>query len=138
MICSYVLSVSSLPLSVTVHSCHAYVNLSCFVRQGSFTATLCSGSSPSPTRQRAGPARKTISLHEIFKPAHLKFTVRIWPQTDIHTTSSLVPRPLPDFISQPIFCHSCKIKSGSGLGTRLHNFRKRSHTSVGLVQARPN
>ena len=36
--------------------------------------------------------------------------------------SSLVPRPLPDFISQPwrkIFLHSCEIKSGSGLGTRL-------------------
>ena len=31
---------------------------------------------------------------------------------------SLVPRPLPDFISQ-IFLHSCEIKSGSGLGTRL-------------------
>ena len=30
---------------------------------------------------------------------------------------SFVPRPLPDFI--PIFLHSCKIKSGSGLGTRL-------------------
>ena len=33
---------------------------------------------------------------------------------------SLVPRPLPDFISQLIFLHRCKIKSGSGLGTRLH------------------
>ena len=38
---------------------------------------------------------------------------------------SLVPRPLPDFISQlwrkidPIFLHSCEIKSGNGLGTRL-------------------
>ena len=32
---------------------------------------------------------------------------------------SLVPRPLPDFISQPIFLHGCDIKSGSGLGTRL-------------------
>ena len=35
---------------------------------------------------------------------------------------SLVPRPLPDFISQPwrkIFLHGCEIKSGSGLGTRL-------------------
>ena len=31
---------------------------------------------------------------------------------------SLVPRPLPDFISQ-IFLHGCEIKSGSGLGTRL-------------------
>ena len=41
--------------------------------------------------------------------------------------SSLVPRPLPDFISLAAvektqlrdFLHSCKIKSGSGLGTRL-------------------
>ena len=36
---------------------------------------------------------------------------------------SLVPRPLPDFISQLWrkieFLHSCEIKSGSGLGTRL-------------------
>ena len=34
---------------------------------------------------------------------------------------SLVPRPLPDFISQPwrkIFLHGCEIKSGSGMGTR--------------------
>ena len=33
--------------------------------------------------------------------------------------SSLVPKPLPDFISLPIFLHGCEIKSGSGLGTRL-------------------
>ena len=32
---------------------------------------------------------------------------------------SLVPRPLPDFISHPIFLHGCEIKSESGLGTRL-------------------
>ena len=35
---------------------------------------------------------------------------------------SLIPRPLPNFISQPFspfFFHSCEIKSGSGLGTRL-------------------
>ena len=32
---------------------------------------------------------------------------------------SLVPRPLPDFIS--IFHHGCEIKSGSGLGMRLVN-----------------
>ena len=33
---------------------------------------------------------------------------------------SLIPRPLPDFILQPwIFLHSCNIKSGSDLGTRL-------------------
>ena len=50
--------------------------------------TLCSGSSPSPTRQRAGPARKTISLHEILKSAHLKFTVYGRKQTDLHTTST--------------------------------------------------
>ena len=37
-------------------------------------------------------------------------------------TCSLVPGPLPDFISQlwiPIFLQGCEIKSGSGLGTRL-------------------
>ena len=32
---------------------------------------------------------------------------------------SLVPRPLPDFISQPDFIHASEIKSGSGLGMRL-------------------
>ena len=32
---------------------------------------------------------------------------------------SLVPRPLPDFISQPWRKIGCEIKSGSGLGTRL-------------------
>ena len=32
---------------------------------------------------------------------------------------SLVPRPLPDFILQPLFLHGCEIKSESGLGTRL-------------------
>ena len=34
---------------------------------------------------------------------------------------SLVPRPLPDFVSQPWrkIGHICKIKSGSGLGMRL-------------------
>ena len=33
---------------------------------------------------------------------------------------SLIPRPLPDFVSQLwIFLHGCKIKSGSGLGKRL-------------------
>ena len=36
---------------------------------------------------------------------------------------SLVPRPLPDFISQlwrkKFFLHNCKIKSGSALGMRL-------------------
>ena len=34
-------------------------------------------------------------------------------------SSGLVPRPLPDFISQPWRIHGCEIKSGSGLGTRL-------------------
>ena len=32
---------------------------------------------------------------------------------------SLIPRPLPDFISQPWRKIGCEIKSGSGLGTRL-------------------
>jgi len=39
-------------------------------------------------------------------------------------SNSLDPRPFPDFIPQPwrnIFLHSCKIKSGSGLGMRLGN-----------------
>ena len=80
----FVLSVSLL-LSVMVRSCHACVN---FVPRVSFTSTLRSGSSPSPTRQRAGPAWNhpwTFSLHEIFTCVHLKFTVYGRKQTDRHT-----------------------------------------------------
>ena len=44
-------------------------------------------------------------------------------QTRLCLYSNLVPRTLPDFISQPwekmIFLYSYKRKSGSGLGTRL-------------------
>ena len=46
---------------------------------------------------------------------------------------SFVPRPLPDFISQPIFLHSCTIKSGSGLGMRLAVWFIREDYSVNLV-----
>ena len=49
----------------------------------------------------------------------------------LHTVS-LVPRPLPDFISQPWRkIHGCAIKSGSGLGTRLkdpHNYTPRCNS----------
>ena len=42
-------------------------------------------------------------------------------KTLLYSICSLIPRPLPDLVSQPwrIFLHNCKIKSGSGLGTRL-------------------
>ena len=95
------LSVSRLPLSVMVHSCHVCVNWS-RLRSSGFTPTLHSGSSPSPTRRRAGhiACTRTFGLHEIFKCAHLKFMV---------------------------YRHK-----------HAHNFRKSSHTSVGLAQARPN
>ena len=65
-------TVSSLPLSVMVRSCHACV---VFVPRASFTLTLRSGSSPSPMRQWAGHIACTKVFHEIFKYAHLKFTV---------------------------------------------------------------
>ena len=65
-------TVSSLPLSVMVRSCHARV---VFVPWASFTLTLRSGSSPSPTRQWAGHIACTKGFHEIFKYAHFKFTV---------------------------------------------------------------
>ena len=64
MICT----VSSLPLSVMVQSCHACV---VFVPRASFTLTLRSGSSPSRRDSELGPK----GFHEIFKYAHLKFTV---------------------------------------------------------------
>ena len=39
---------------------------------------------------------------------------------ETHARGSLIPRPLPDFISQLLsFLHSCEIKSESSLGTRL-------------------
>ena len=49
----FALSVSSLPLSVMLRSCHSCVNLR-RLRSSGFTPMLHSGSSPSPTRQRAG------------------------------------------------------------------------------------
>ena len=73
----FVLSVSSLPLSVMVCSCHACVNSSHLCSLG-FTPMLCSDSSPSPTRDsglgisHAWNYVRTFGLHEIF---HLKFTV---------------------------------------------------------------
>ena len=92
----FALSVSSLPLSVMVHSCHSCVNLS-RLRSSGFTPTLRSGSSPAPTRQRAGISharnfQRTFGLHEIFKCAHLKFTVYGCKQTYIHTTSAMQSR----------------------------------------------
>ena len=54
----FVLSVSSLSLSVMVCSCHACI----FVPRVSFMPMLCSGSSPSPTRQQAGHIACT--MHE--------------------------------------------------------------------------
>ena len=45
---------------------------------------------------------------------------------------SLVPRPLPDFISQlSQLSHSCEIKSGSGLGTRLYSCEIKSGSGLG-------
>ena len=62
------------------------------LRSSSFTLTLHSGRSPSSTQQWAGhkTTRRswTFSLHEIFKCAHLKFTVYGRKQTYIHTTSA--------------------------------------------------
>ena len=81
----FVLSVSSLPLSVIVRSCHVCVNLRVvFVPWASFALTLRSGSSPSPTRQRCGHIR----MHETNRLRSFKFTVYGCKQTDIHTTSA--------------------------------------------------
>ena len=65
------------PAFVMVHSCQACVNLS-RLRSSAFMLTLHSGSSPSPMRQWAGHIACTklpVGLPEIFKCAHLKFTV---------------------------------------------------------------
>jgi len=109
----FALSVSSLPLSVMVRSCHLCVNLSRLHSSG-FTPTLRSGSSLSPTWQQAGISharnfQRTFGLHEIFKCAPLKFMVYGRKQTYIHT-----------------YIHTY---------TQLPQC---SHASVGLAQARPN
>ena len=76
-------------------------------------------------------------LHHVTtsSPSHLCFaagSLVLFVQTDLKLTvwPSLVPRPLPDYISQlwrklgqknntAEFLHICEIKSGSGLGMRL-------------------
>ena len=57
-----------------------------------------------------------VSLITSFQPP-LATSDAIRTQTTF-VVSSLVPRPLPDFILQ--LRMGCEIKSGSGLGTRLH------------------
>ena len=51
----------------------------------------------------------------------------------VNVGCSLVPRPLPDFI-----LHSCKIKSGSGLGTRLCGMRAVVCTKYSSTMGRAN
>ena len=69
-------TVSSLPLSVMVRSCHA-----CFVffPRASFTLTLRSSSSPLPTRQWAGHIACTKGFHEIFT------SFKIYGMWSVHT-----------------------------------------------------
>ena len=59
-----------------------------FVPRASFTPTQHSGSSPSSTQQWEWHIPCTKGLHEIFKYAHLKFTVYGHKHTYIHTTSA--------------------------------------------------
>ena len=81
----FVLSVSSLPLSVMVSSCHA-----CIVFVPRASRRRCT-LAVALHRRNSGLGTKTtrrswtFSLHEIFKCAHLKFTVYGRKQTDIHT-----------------------------------------------------
>ena len=84
----FVLSVSSLPLSVMVRSCHACVNLS-RLRSSGFTPMLYSGSSPSPMRQQAGHIACTELPEDVRSSWNIQMRsfkiFGIWPQTDIHT-----------------------------------------------------
>ena len=66
------------------------------------------------------------NLHLMFYQLDKLMDVSHWMHLKVTSlpTASLVPRPFPDFISQMWqklgrFLHSCDIKSGSGLGTRL-------------------
>ena len=106
MICT-VCEQPALVCHVMVRGCHTYVNLSCLCSSG-FTSTLHSGSSPSPTRQWAGPIACTklpVDVQSSWNIYMHSFKIYgIWPQTDRHT----------------------------------QNFCKFSHPSVGLTHARPN
>ena len=55
--------------------------------------------------------------HFRFATVHQRLTYIYPVEGPVLVSLSLVPRPLPDFISQP--WRKCEIKSGSGLGTRL-------------------
>ena len=66
-------------LSWSAVAMRALITWVVFVPQASFTPTLM--------RQRAGHIACTKGLHEIFKYAHLKFTVYSRKHTYIHTTS---------------------------------------------------
>ena len=82
----FVLSVSSLPLSVMVRSCHACVNSSRLRSSGFLLSRHCAlvvalhwrNSELGISNARNYP--RTFGLHEIL--------YSIWPQTDIHTTST--------------------------------------------------
>ena len=91
-----------------------------------------------------GPQRCTLTVARLHWPSHASWYQSSW-NTWMHSfygkwlvqaskhrytrvrnavtlvwgSLSLVPRPLPNFISQPWRKISCEIKSGSGLGTRL-------------------
>ena len=76
--------------STTVHHLYCPVWAPCSCLSWSAVAMRASSSllGFTPTRQRAGHIAYTKGLHEIFKYAHLKFTVYGRKHTYIHTTSA--------------------------------------------------
>ena len=84
----FVLSVSSLPLSVMLSSCHTcIVFVPRALRQHYALAVAlhrCNSRLGTKTTRRSW----TFSLHEILKCAHLKFTIYSRKQTYIHITSA--------------------------------------------------
>ena len=85
------MSVSSLPLSVIVNSCHACINLS-RLRSSGFTPTLRSAVAFTDTTagwayriHETTRGSRSFGLHEIFKCGHLNFMVYSHKQASRHT-----------------------------------------------------
>ena len=82
------LSVSSLPLSVMVSSCHACIVFIPRASRRRCALAVALHQHNSGLGTKITRRSWTFCLHEIFNCAHLKFTVYSRKQTYIHTTSA--------------------------------------------------
>ena len=76
-------------LSVMVHGCHACVNSS-RLRSSGLTPTLRSGSSPSPTRQRAGHTHAR-NYHTYIHTTSANAVTLVWGSLRLAPTSKALP-----------------------------------------------